>query len=464
MAIRSYNTEEIILRKIAAFNKNNSVIPALQTLTTDGRGGTFWAIPSCLGGLPSYNVIKVDNLPYVADLSYNTLYLSSATGIGMTQNSTTKQIDLYSKCFGYFDVSGGNTLTAFSNSVVQPRVKFVGTGGVSISSDPLTNTLSFSAANPLISTGIYGYHQINLISNTAEPTNNSYINATSPSTILTTAGRGDITLLSYPGTTGYSIGISTFTSRGYLDISGAAYGTFSSCLSTVSTLFYDIPMTGNATSSLLSFTSNVSTGINTGILSDRQNVMNNYATLGLVQTQGNTITTLSNSINTLNTGLLSSISFYSTLQSAGVPNTTLGVVVGTDCTVSSLSFSLNSMTNILQKNPTITIDYKPSILFSATTNVGNLQTVSTFLQAGKSILGTFTRPWISMNASGSNIYADSVTLNLNSSDVNQSLQSTYTLCHRVNGFTGYSSSNTSNSTSLYNALAVRLNQVNYNGL
>jgi len=72
---RTYDTQIITVRQVNALNFNNSVIDAQRVLTTDGVGGTYWAVPSSLGSFGAVNEIIVDNKRIVADLSYNRFYL-----------------------------------------------------------------------------------------------------------------------------------------------------------------------------------------------------------------------------------------------------------------------------------------------------------------------------------------------------------------------------------------------------
>ena len=282
---RTYDTDKIIVRTITAYDDASKPIPALRTLTAGGDGTTFWAIPSSLGGFPAYNNVIVNNTALVADLSYNTLTINSVQGIGI--NVAGKELTFFNKGFTEFDISGGNTLVGYSNQTVTPTVKFVGTNGIRLSSDPLTNTFYIQGTTAAISSGVYAYAQLNVISNASTLTteaignsNNTYLTATSVSTVLNVIGVGDIQLATNTTSNAYFISISSFTSEGYLALSSLAYNIYGSTMSTVSSLFYDIPMTGIATSSLLGFTSNVSTGIHQQFIYDQQNVMLNYTPIG----------------------------------------------------------------------------------------------------------------------------------------------------------------------------------------
>ena len=89
---RSYDTDEITLRKVFAKSSvNNSNVGALRVLTADGTGGTYWAIPSTLGYNPSFNQINTTAGNFTADLSYNIFTMSAGTGIGFSEGSGSNQ-------------------------------------------------------------------------------------------------------------------------------------------------------------------------------------------------------------------------------------------------------------------------------------------------------------------------------------------------------------------------------------
>ncbi len=481
-ARKTYDTEILTVRQVNALNSNNSVISSNRVLTTDGRGGTYWAVPSSLGAFGAYNEILVDNVPFVADLSYNRLYLSSGTGIGFSMNSTLKRAILFSKGFSQFDISGGNTLVGYSNGIVSPTLKVVGQGSVRVSGDPLTNTLFVSGTESLISTGIYGYSKVNVISNASTltmdaigNTNNAYLESTSPSTNLTVIGVNDILLTTNTTKNTYFMSISTFTSRGYLDISGAAFGSVSSAMSTVSTLFYDIPKIGNATSSLVSFMSNISTGIRSNFNVDEYNVLTNYTSLDLYRYFSTyTLTTFSNygqDQATINKGLLSTVSFYSSIGTNNFQQTNYGKydsnTLDTGVSYSTVSFRLDSMSSILQKNAKLSVQVQPSLLFTNNATPSRVFYVSTMIQAGASInLSTlFVRPWMATQALNSNLWSDSLTIPLESAYVSSTYTSSYTLLHRFTTWNGgLTASTVQHLTYGCNALHVRINGTNFTGI
>ena len=238
---RTYDTDSITLRTVFAKNIDNTNIAAQRTLTADGAGGCYWAIPSTLGILPSFNQIITSAGTYTADLSYNRFRLTAQQGIGMTNGPPgLNQTNLFAKCFTNVDISGGNNIYAFSNNTLHPSLTLASQGGIQIHSDPGTNTIFINGPfSPYtVSTGIYGFNQLkvtpasNIISSDIPLWEGDYITAESPSTLLSFAGYNDIQLSTNVTGNGVFFTISTFTSAGYLDISANAY----SAASNVSTL------------------------------------------------------------------------------------------------------------------------------------------------------------------------------------------------------------------------------------
>jgi hypothetical protein len=481
---RTYDTEMLTVRQVYAYNSNNTPIPALRTLTADGAGGTFWAIPSSLGGFPAFNTIVADGLPIPADLSFNRIHFSSAEGLGMVRNSTTKEIRYFSKCFSRFDVSGGNTLVGYSNNQVIPTVKFTGLGGIHISTDPLTNTMFFQGSYTSISTGIYSFYQTRVFSNVPLQTpnaltqlNSTILTATSPSSIVQFMGLGDMIFSTTNTSNAVYLRISTFTSRGYLDISGVAYGTFSSCLSTMSTLMYDIRKTGQATSSIMDSLSNVSIGIRQQFNYDEQNLLLNYQTkadfavfssfqLGINATD-------SSALSTVNRALWSTLTFVSSIGHSSNATTHAGVLGGS-CNLffSSVGFRLDYMSSLLRRaNSGALINIYPSYSFNTLDAgaVGRIFYVSSMLNASNSWISstTFVRPWMPANTGASNLYTDSIQFILSRTEIEASYTSSFTLTHNITGFktggTGFTACNAFNAMPNVNSIRVEFMGTNFTG-
>ena len=449
MSRSSQHFTNLTVQNIYPLNADSSFVPALRTLTSDGTGGTYWAVPSSLGGYPSFNSVVVDNVPIPALTSTNTLYLSSATGIGMVVAPATNRIDIFSKSFGAFAVSSGNTLVAFSNSVVTPTVNIIGTSGIRIDANPLTQTLTFSGMPTAISTGQYGYNQVNVISNVAQPVSSIYLTSTSPSTVLNVMGTGDILLDANVTTNTWTIGISSFTSANYLATSSMTGNAYPCTLSSISTLFYDIPRAVSTTSSLTSLTSNISTNIQTKIQAVEQNMQNNFVTSGLFQYSTNAIIASLNTQAGVNTQFLTDLfSTFTIISTLGVTGTYASGTVSTFGaggvtgalygTFSSSSFRLDSVSSLLKMANTIQLTFSPSYVFGATnTNPWQMVYMSTTVIAGTTILSNvnFTRPWMVTNTGfTSNLYTDTITLTLPYNQVSSSLLSSYSLFHTISPF------------------------------
>ena len=476
---RTYDAQIITVRQINALNYNNSVIDAQRVLTTDGAGGTYWAVPSSLGSFGALNELVVNNKRIVCDLSYNRFYISTAQGLGCVTNSTTKLITLYAKGFDTIDISGGNTIYSSSNSVISPTFTLVGGNGINISSDPITRSIYIQGGTPMVSTGIYGYSKLNVISNASTVTastiknlNTSFLNATSPSTILSFAGIGDILLSTNVAQNIVFVGISSFTSRGYNDLSGVAYGTFSSCMSTVSSLFANnttINMLSNSfTSSLVSTVTTLDYKINR----DANNVQSNYTNIDLFKILSTSVS--DSNINTqtanaiFNRGLISTISFASSLnvnQYRGILKGNIGS--GNHYTVSSASFRLDSMSTLLNKNAQVSLAYSPSMKFEFNVTQDTLFYVSTLIMCGSSNtsfpLTTFVRPWLARaGTSQINLYTDTINTTFNSLMINNiSLTSSYTFLHHIDNFNATLNCNAEYLVSGNNTLSIILTGTNY---
>lgn len=475
---KSIDTDTLIVRNIQVFTSTNSVIPALTTLTSDGRGGTFWAIPSSLGVSPAINTITVDGKVLTADQPLNTFTMNTQQGMGSFTDPLTKTTTLFSKCFQTFSVVGGNTITSYSNSIVSPTMNLVGRNGIQLTADPLTQTLYFQGNINTISTGIYGYSQVNVISNASTVTvssiantNRASLNASSASTIINMVGIGDIILKANPNQNSIYMTISSFTSAGYRDLSGVAFGTLSSSLSTVSSLFCDIPTLTATTNYLVSQISTLSTNVGRRQGQNETNVMRNYTnkdvfTVFSNATVDNYSTTIGN-FTAVNRGILSTVSYASTINIAPFiqpytgtpgPNNTF--------TVNTVQFRLDSLSTILDINRQVTISYSPSLLFnSLTTSPGTILSISTFIMSCNTVLPDtfYSRAW---SPASSPLYNDSICMVLPMYFNMHSLLSSYTICHRI---TLYSGSYTIGNTVDYlggptNTLSVLLTGTNYNSI
>ena len=215
---KSYDTDEITLRKVYARTSTNTAVPAMTVLTADGAGGTYWAIPSTLGYNPSFNQIATDAGTFTATSPYNTFTLSQGGGIGFVQGAGTNQMYIYSKGFNQINTAGGNTLYGFSNNVTTPSLTFAGAGGISLQANPATNTLTFTANGQPISTTLNSFQSLKVFPNLSTPTGQisslsgyTVLNANNYSSILTLAGTGQISLTSDYNANAVFIGLNAST-------------------------------------------------------------------------------------------------------------------------------------------------------------------------------------------------------------------------------------------------------------
>jgi hypothetical protein len=244
-ARRTFDTDSITLRTVFAKNGDNTNIPALQALTADGTGGTYWRQPSSFGTNPSFNTFNTTAGTFTADLSYNVFTMTSGEGFGMTAGPAgTNQLYMYAKAFNQVDVSGANTLYAYSNATLTPSFQIAATGGIELRSDPDRNIIYVDG--PLttnISSGQYVFNRFNIVPTTSTLTTNipaangTILAAASPSSMLTFSGVGDVILSSIYSTNQVFFTVSSYTAAGFLALSGEAFTLNSNILSTVSSLY-----------------------------------------------------------------------------------------------------------------------------------------------------------------------------------------------------------------------------------
>jgi hypothetical protein len=215
---KSYDTDEITLRKVYARTSTNTAVPAMTVLTADGAGGTYWAIPSTLGYNPSFNQIATDAGTFTASSPYNTFTLSQGGGIGFVQGALTNQMYIYSKGFNQVTAVGGNTLYGFSNNVTTPTLNFAAAGGISLQANPATNTLTFTGNGIPISTTLNSFQSLKVFPSLSTPTGQisslsgfTVLSANNYSSILTLAGTGQISLTSDYNANAVFIGLNAST-------------------------------------------------------------------------------------------------------------------------------------------------------------------------------------------------------------------------------------------------------------
>jgi len=273
---RTYDTDFITLRTVYAKNADNSVIPALRALTADGAGGTTWLQPSSFGTNPSFNQIITTGGTYTADLSFNTFRLFAGEGVGMANGPTgSNQTYIYSKAFSQIDVSGGDTLKAFSNDILTSHVKFAAgqNAYVQLHTDSDTNTLFIDGPmTQTISTGYYGFNKFVIIPtvSTIQTDLSAYprktLFADSQSTQITFAGVNDLLLSTNYSTNQVFFSVSSFTAAGYLGLSGEAFSVYNRLISTISSGFVTVPQFSTGAISLSTNSFSNASSVNSSIL------------------------------------------------------------------------------------------------------------------------------------------------------------------------------------------------------
>jgi len=484
MSRRSLDTQIITVRQVNALTNSNTLIPALTTLTSDGMGGTYWAVPSSLGGIPGYNTIVVDNANFPATSPSNTFYISTAAGIGTVSDPAKNLVTFYSKCFDTFDISGGNKVTSYANSVVSPTVNFAGRNGVKITGDPYTRTIFFDTQVTAISTGIYGYSKFNVISNAStlkvdavNNSNNIVLTAGSTSSVMNFIGLGDIVLNGHTTSNAVFIGISSFSSSNYLNISSLAYKTYGSTLSTVSSLFCDVKFLNEQISSVSTYS--ISTLLSTSVgfdsrqLRNENNVKDNYTEINLYKLLSTSVQSYIDSnvtlFGTIQNNIGNIMSFSSSINTeAYVGNYTGTVETNQHFTVRTVQFRLDSMSTMIDTHSQVVVSYSPSLLYNFNMNASELGTISTFLVAGNTTIrdATFVRPWYLPITSGTvapYLYTDNMEFVIQSSNIAKALDSTFMIYHHIDlDYVTYANNGTLvvNKTHGKNSLNIRLTGMN----
>lgn len=223
---RSEYIENLTVNTIYTKGDNNINLPAFQFLATDGEGGTFWTTPSSLSSLlygASFHRIKTSVGTYTADQATNaTFSLLDGPNAGLINDPTASNTALlYAKAFGQFDISGQeNSIIAFDPvaNKVNSNVLFVGTGGITITGDPQTNTMFFDGRElPFVSTLPYSFNKMIVYSNVpantieASTSKSMVMEAQGPSSILSFVGEDVVVIKTNYAKNQIIVSLSTIT-------------------------------------------------------------------------------------------------------------------------------------------------------------------------------------------------------------------------------------------------------------
>lgn len=428
------DTSLLFVKQINARNPDGSLIGAQKVLTSDGAGGTYWASPVGFTAAPSVNGMIFDGVPLLADSSNNYFRVLSGPGIGTSVDTGAKTVNIYSKSFQTIDVEGGNTVRSSSAS---PTLRLVGCNGIQLSSDPIMNTIYIRGSSVSAGAGAgagaaapglvaeNAYSQVNVISNVrtitpgaVDSSNNIVLTASNTSEKLTVAGVGDVLLSTNVSRNAYYISISSFTSKGWHDLSGVAYGAMSSAMSTVSSLFTNTTQLQSTTASLAS---NIQ---RTG------NLINGYTSIDLYK------------LNSTNTSykIAGVNNFASSINISQHRGDLAGIYGNSIYSLSTATFRLDALSSIITNKGQVQINHAPSFSFSNNFTVAadTLLYVSSFIRCGnQDILSTtFVRPWLLRSGSIINLYTDSLKFILPVANINNvGMNSNYSIMHRIDNFT-----------------------------
>ena len=415
---RTIDTDNITLRTVYARGSNNTNIQSTLALTADGRGGTRWVHPSSLGGY-TLNYVSTDVSVIQWDLSLNNVfYLTGGQGIGIQSSPTNShQSIVYSKAYqAIHDINSGSNMTpldawkvgnAYSTvystinvsttswmiypSICSPTqtlywntnpIKFLVTPGVStINTDYITRTRPFSSlganlVSSCISSVDFPFSTfLSTFHVTLYNTSTFYdeVNIDSVNSTIRFLGVRDVqlsTVLTPQRAVFFSI--STFTSEGYLGLSGEVsslrslsttmpYHYRSSILLNPTNAFMkqgslqnylSTPYTGVWTASFIG-----SPGINPSSMIIQSSIGFPYTPRGL---RGANILTTSNAV-------LINGNSYTVNITENATNIDQG-----DAFISSLTFNMSPFSTIINRNvsASITVSYTPSFLLPPNSTIG----------------------------------------------------------------------------------------------
>ncbi len=315
---KSLDTDYITLRKVFARQSDNIPPPGQYVLASYGDGRTYWAQPSTLGMLATFNEFQMDSNSYIGS-NNSTLTFTAGTNIRFSTFSVSS-FQIIGNLFQYIDVSGADSIYSFSNNQVNNRISFATSGFISTSTTVPTQTLFLLSSirdAPALCTNIISYQSLKVISTLKTPSDTSQDEGNM------IYSKQDID--SYPVLSGYKdflfqtnayptvagIQLSSYSARDFLGISTSLATSYLSTLSTISSIYtskdiYSTALTSLSTTEYRYYSTNVSTTI--GFSNETQLTYNQK--FGDTMARA-TIIQLNDQFGLLNTGL-STVSTYKT--------------------------------------------------------------------------------------------------------------------------------------------------------
>ena len=398
-ARRSIDTDNITLRTVYAKGAYNTNIPSTLALTADGRGGTLWTHPSSLG-VYGLNYISTDVSLISWDLSQNNImYLTGGQGAGIQSSIRKTEAIVYAKAYqALHDVNSGSNMTVLDGP---PGVLF-STINLSTSSWQIYPTLCTPQQTLYLNTNPTKFlinSNVPIIDPSVIEDQYEELNIDSVNSTIRFLGVRDVHLSTLNGTKkSVFFSISTFTSEGYLSLSGEVSSL--TAMSTSMPYHYRDMIIMTPSNSLFrtdGITANLSTpydgiftlkyaGINPPVDSNfgvRSSIGWPYKPRGLSG---------SNVIKTFTSNVTTDIEREYVVS---VVESDLGIYSG-DAYISSLTFNMSPYSSIIERNvnTSIVLNYTPSFLLTPNSTITNLpQNVlfgfSTFVNYGDTtVIGT----------------------------------------------------------------------------
>jgi hypothetical protein len=433
---RTIDTDNITLRQIYARGPSNVPIQSTLVLTADGRGGTRWVHPSSLGAY-TLNYISTDVSRIQWDLSLNNVfYLTGGQGAGIQSSPTNPyQAIVYAKSYqAFLDQNTQVVMTPFDSAgnLLNSTVRLSTTSWqIFPTLEPNTQTLYFNTNSTM-----FLVHRVSsLTAKTAFETPYDTVAIDNVNSTIHFVGNRDLLISTMQtGQAGLAFSISTFTSEGYLDLSGGVNAMRS--LSTSMPYSYRSTLNLDPNNSLNGLTGllQMSTPFQ-GLFSYKQQGSSNevyYSTIFSTMGWPFVATGLQGS-NDIATVVLDLSTFK--VQDVTPSNAYLG-----DAYFSSLRFSLDPFSSIINRNSnaSIRVEFSPSFLFQpyqSNVPTSYLTGFSTFLTCGDVIVPTSISETqiYPINANFSNLVQQSLTLNIPYAFARSNYQKPYSVYHYLAG-------------------------------
>jgi hypothetical protein len=405
---RTLDTDYITLRKVFAKLSDNLQVPSDFVLTSVGDGRTYWASPSTLGGLPTFNEVQFDENIFVGTNALRLLRLNGSNGIFLSTATslTTSSLQVTGQNFSRIDVSGVSSISAFSNFLLNNSLFIVSQGFLSSSTIPSENLVTLNSIQeaPALSTNIISYQALKVISSL------SLESDTTPYSGNMVWEKKDIS--SFPAFIGFQdfifrtnfippilgLELSSYSAKTFLDTSTLVATSFLSTISSISSLYtqnniFSTALMSLSTTEYVNYSTNVSTTFG----------VSNYTQITYNQKFGDTmaratIVQLNDQFGVLNTGISTISSFktpsyilFSTNQGLvdfySTP-TVLSTSTFLDFTAGSIfNFIVNGMNVVSTQLSTLSTSIGSNIFTTSNDLNGklppfNISTASTFANLG----------------------------------------------------------------------------------